>query len=278
MPSGTIPSVAELIRRDFPELTRNERRAAQRLLTDYPVAGLDTVAKFGASAGVSAPTVLRMIGKLGFDSYGAFQAALRTELAAQRETPLTKGEDIASSNDRLARFAEASIVNIRETVANIAPDEFEAIARLLADRNRPVHLLGGRFTDALAGYMTAHLRVMRPQVKQVAGQQANWFDQMLDIGKRDVIILFDIRRYSDTIAELAREAAGRGATIILFTDQWLSPVSGVARHVLPARITAPSIWDSSGGLLLLVEALLSAVARELGPGARDRLNAIEKMR
>jgi DNA-binding MurR/RpiR family transcriptional regulator len=48
--------------------------------------------------------------------------------------------------------------------------------------------------------------------------------------------------------------------------------------VLPAHVAVPSVWDSSAGLLLLVEALLSAIAAELGPVARSRLTAIEAMR
>jgi DNA-binding MurR/RpiR family transcriptional regulator len=277
MSADTATSVAERARRDLGRLTPNEKRAAQRLLADYPVAGLDTVAAFGKSAGVSAPTVLRMIAKLGFESYGAFQKALRAELAAQRETPLMKGGGF-SADDQLGRFAEATVANIHESVANVARGEFDAIVRLLADRNRPVHVLGGRFTDPIADYMVAHLRVLRPQVRRITGQRFGWLDQLLDVGKRDVFVLFDIRRYSDDLAHLARAAAKRGATVTLFTDQWLSPISKVARHVLPVRVVVPSIWDSSAGLLLLVEALLSAIAAELGPVARNRLTAIETMR
>ena len=276
--SATLPpSVAERVRRDLTSLTPNEKRAAQRLLADYPVAGLDTVAAFGKASGVSAPTVLRMIAKLGFDSYGEFQRALRVELAAQRETPLMKGSDF-SANDQLDRFAEATIANLRESIANVPRGEFEAIVQLLSARNRPIHVLGGRFTDAIADYMVAHLRVMRPQVRRITGQRFGWLDQLLDVGKRDVFVLFDIRRYSEDLAELARAASQRGATVTLFTDQWMSPISKVAKHVLPARVVVPSIWDSSAGLLLLVEALLSAIAAELGSTARNRLTAIERLR
>ena len=115
-------------------------------------------------------------------------------------------------------------------------------------------------------------------MRAIAGDRMNWLDQLLDVGKRDVFVLFDIRRYSDDVAALAREAAKRGATVALFTDQWLSPISQVAKHVLPAHVVAPSVWDSAAGLLLLVEALLSAIAAELGVSARQRLTAIEAMR
>ena len=277
MAADPTPSVAELIRRDLGTMTPNERRAAHRLLADYPVAGLDTVARFGKAADVSGPTVLRMIAKLGFKSYGGFQRALRAELAARLETPLMKGSAVAG-NGRLGLFAEAAIANIRETASNIASDEFDAVAKLLSDGARPVHVIGGRFTDSLADYLVAHLRVLRPRVRRVSGNAQNWLDQLLDIGKRDAVLIFDIRRYAPDIATFAGKAAARGATVVLFTDQWLSPVSRVARHVLPAHVIAPSVWDSSAGLVLLIEALLSAVATELGPETRKRLSAVEMMR
>lgn len=271
-------SIAERIRRDLGSLTPNERRAAHRLLADYPMAGLDTVAGFGEAAGVSAPTVLRMISKLGFDSYGDFQKALRTELTERLATPLMKGGDEALGNDRLGRFAEAAIANIRETAANVARDEFESVVRLLADPARQAHILGGRFTDPLADYFAAHLRVLRPSVRRITGGRASWLDQLLDVGKRDAVVLFDIRRYSTDLHAFAERAAQRGATVVLMTDQWLSPISRVAAHVLPAHVAVPSIWDSSGGLVLIVEAILAALARELGANARQRLDAIEKLR
>ncbi len=277
MLTETAPSVAERIRRDLGGLTPNERRAAQRLLADYPVAGLDTAARFGKAAGVSAPTVLRMIAKLGFPSYGAFQDALRAELAARRQTPLMKGGDI-TAGDRLRQFADAAIANIRQTEANVPRDEFAAIVRRLADGKRPVHVAGGRFTAAIAEYLVLHLRVLRPGVRVIGGERQGRVDQLLDIAKGDTLVVFDIRRYSDDLAELTREAVRRGAAVTLFTDQWLSPISKIARHVLPAHVVAPSVWDSSAGLLLLVEAVLSAVAGDLGDRARQRLVAIEALR
>ncbi len=274
----THASNAERIRRDLGALTPNERRAAHRLLADYPMAGLDTVAGFGEAAGVSAPTVLRMVAKLGFANYGSFQKALRAELAERLATPLMKGGKAALGNDRLGRFAEAAIANIRETAANVPHGEFDAVVRLLGDGSRRAHVLGGRFTDPLAGYLAAHLRVLRPNVRHITGARASWSDQLLDVGKRDAVVLFDIRRYSTDLAAFAESAVGRGATIVLITDQWLSPISRVAANVLPAHVAVPSIWDSSAGLVLIIEAILAALARELGPKARDRLATIENLR
>lgn len=270
-------SIAERLRRDLGRFTPNQKRAAQRLLADFPMAGLDTAARFGEAAGVSAPTVLRMIAKLGFASYGAFQDELKSELAARRATPLTKGLR-SYADDPLASFAAASVDNLRATAANVPRGEFDAVAALLSDPRRSIGLLGGRFTDPIADYMAVHLRVLRPEVRRISGQPTAWLDQLLDIHQRSVVLLFDIRRYSDDLAHFAERAAARGATIALVTDQWLSPISRVARHVLPAHVQAPSVWDSGAGLILIVEALLSAVATARGAEGRQRLEDLEAIR
>jgi DNA-binding MurR/RpiR family transcriptional regulator len=271
--------VVELVRDAMRVLTPSERRAAQALLASYPLLGLETVARFAGQAGVSAPTVLRFVARLGFASYADFQRRLKGEVEARLLSPLEKvdARPAAKRHPRTA-FADAVAANVAETVRRLPAGDFEAVAELLADPRRPLHLLGGRFTDALARYMTAHLRIIRPNVAAVDGQRANWRDQLLDMGARDVLFLIDIRRYQDDLLDLAMESAKRKVTVVLLTDQWLSPVARIARHVLPARVGVPSAWDSSVALLALVEALVADVTARRGPEARTRMAAIEALR
>jgi len=271
--------VMDAVRDAMPALTPSERKAAQALLASYPLLGLETVSRFAAQAGVSAPTILRFVARLGFASYADFQRRLMAEVEARLLSPLEKADAGASAaRHPRAGFADAVAGNVAETFRRLPAGEFEAVAALLADPRRPLHLLGGRFTDALALYMTAHLRILRPNVGHLAGQRANWRDQLLDLGSRDVLFLIDIRRYQDDLVELAADAARRKVAVVLLTDQWLSPVARSARHVLPARVSAPSAWDSSVALLALIEALLADVTARRGPEARARIAAIETLR
>ena len=52
-------------------------------MAEYPVLGLEPVAKLAAAAGVSAPTVIRLVSKLSFDSYADFQQSLKSEVSAR---------------------------------------------------------------------------------------------------------------------------------------------------------------------------------------------------
>ena len=64
-------------------LTPAEKQLAAHLRRNYPVAGLASITRLGRAAGVSSPTVVRLVQKLSFRGYPEFQAALREELAAQ---------------------------------------------------------------------------------------------------------------------------------------------------------------------------------------------------
>jgi Transcriptional regulators len=64
-------SIAETIRQGLGLLTPTERKPALALLANYPVPGLEPVAQFAKRAGVSGPTILRLVAKLGLPAIRA---------------------------------------------------------------------------------------------------------------------------------------------------------------------------------------------------------------
>jgi len=273
-------SINERIAAHLEEMPASERKAAQALIANYPLLGLKTVADFSADVGVSSPTILRLVSRLGFQNYADFQALLKEELAAQIQSPLTRSEGLSSARqagNSLSVFLRSVTENLEETFAHIPDSQIEAITALIGDRKRSVYLLGGRFTDAIARYATAHLRIIRPRVIHLAGQEGNWRDHLIDMAKADILIVFDIRRYQHSLARIAQAAAERGAIVVLFTDQWLSPIARRARHVVAARTAVPSPWDSCAALFVFVEALLGRVTAMSAPDSIKRIGAMERM-
>lgn len=278
-PHGTI---AEAIRHHYDALTATERKTAQTLLGNYPFAGLETVAKFAERAGVSGPTILRLVSKLGYSAYAEFQQELRDELQAQVQSPLTKRPEagagaVGREPDFPELFGEAVIDNIRQTLDSLHRSEFDAVVELLADEKRPLFLLGGRFTGAVANYFYQHLHTLRPNAHLISGHESSWRNHLLDVGRRHVLLVFDIRRYQHDVIRFAEAASRRGATVVLFTDQWLSPVSGVAKHLLTARVTVPSSWDSMAAMFLIVEALIARASEKMWPTVKSRVEELDRM-
>lgn len=267
----------EDIRDRLDEFTATEKKAAHALLANYPVQGLGTVAQFAEAAGVSSPTILRFIGRLGFPGFAEFQKKLRGELESQLNSPLARSATLEEEQDGDPHVGQL-LENVRETFAHLPQGELEGLIRLLADEKKNVHLIGGRFTDGLARYMAAHLRIVRSGVNHVAGQQGNWLDQLLGIGPKDVVLIFDIRRYQTEIIQFAEAAAKQGATVALVTDSWMSPVGRIASFVLPARVAVPSPWDSSLALMAIAEVLIAGVTRQNQQRAQQRMQSLEILR
>lgn len=273
-----IASIAELISDRIGSMPAGERRAAQTLIANYPLTGLKTVAEFSAAAGVSSPTILRFVARLGFQNYPEFQSALQDELAAQLQSPATRTLNPSATGGAASPMLEATLDNMRETFRHLSDKQLADIAARLAERRGKTFLIGGRFTDPLARYMAAHLAIIQPDVHHLAGQESIWRDRLIDMGKRDVLVIFDIRRYQESLIRFAEKAHERGVQIVLFTDQWLSPIARFARHVIAGRTAVPSAWDSSAALFVVAETLIGAMTRQLEAAGAKRIRDLESLR
>ncbi len=279
-PSAAKKTVKQIIQDIMGDLTRSEQKLAHVLLQDYPMAGLQSVTKFASAAGVSTPTVIRMARKLGFDGFSPLQDALRDEVAAQIKRPISKHEDWQEQevdSHPLNRFAESVAENIHYTLERLDRSQFDAVVDLLADPARRVYVAGGRITRSNADYLFNHLQIIRPNVTQLGSFENVWPQYLLDMGENSILILFDIRRYESSILRLATLAHERGCKIVLFSDQWGSPVTKVADFVFHALVEVPSSWDSTIAIMLIVEALIAEVQRSEWEQSRMRIEELDAM-
>ncbi len=271
-------TVSDVINAHFDALTRSEKRLAASLLDNYPVSGLGSITTVADNAGVSTPTVARMVQKLGFRGFPDFQSRLRHELEATLSSPIAKHDRWAANapdTHILNRFADAIMTNLRQTLAQVETADFDSVASLLADRKRSIYIIGGRITKALADYLFTHLQVIRPNVTQISANPSSWPHYVLNMKAGDVLVIFDIRRYEQEMETLGRAAHERGVQIVLFTDPWASPVTKVASHAFRVHIEAPSAWDSSVLTLFIVEALIEAVQSTGWKETSDRMKTLE---
>ncbi len=278
--SAAPEMIEDRLAQRFEAPTPSERLLAGHLTRHYPVAGLGSMPQLAKEAGVSTPTVLRLVQKLGFRGYPDFQTQLRAEVEARLESPLSKQARWTQGVPRthiLNRFADAVLTNLSVTLGRIDHAEFDACAALLADPARRVLVIGGRITHALADYLVTQLGIVRPGVTALPVLSSAWPPALLELRPGDVLIVFDIRRYEGAILQLAELAAEQGAEIVLITDPWVSPVSAHARFRFSAQVEVPSPWDSTLAALLLVETLLAAVLEHTWPETEPRMKRLEEL-
>lgn len=264
-----MQTVSQLIRAHLSALPRAEMMVARALLANYPAAALDTVASLATDAGVSAPTVLRLTERIGFDGYAALQGALRQELYERSLAPIEQLSDYGSDEDPLMRSRAIFSRGIIETFETMNPVDFHvAVAMLSAAKNR-IYATGGRFSSILAKNLILELEVLRPHTSYLTVEDRT--TMLADIALNDVIVIVDLRRYQSNTIEFGREAKARGAKIVLLTDRWMSPLAEQADAVLTCSIDAPHPLDSMVPAMAVTEALLAGVVDSLGDTPVERM-------
>lgn len=272
--------IRDLIKDRQADLTAAERRLTAVLLDDSLVSGLKSITKLADEAGVSTPTVIRLARKLGFNGFPDFQEAIREEIAARMKQPLAKlgaGPVAGHETHVVSRFARAISDNINRTLERLDLDRFDAVAEELSDPARAIHLLGGRITRSNAHYFFNHLQIIRPGVSLLDSSPSAWPQSLLEMGPQATLVMFDIRRYEKELNRLAELAVRQGARIVLFTDQWGSPIERHAHHCFRAMVEAPSSWDSTLAISFLVETLVAEVQRRSSASSAERITLMEEM-
>ena len=150
-------------------------------------------------------------------------------------------------------------------------------ARLISDPALRLHFIGGRFSGYLAGMLWQHLRQLRADCHMVSGNRPDRIDSLIDIGRRDLIIAFDYRRYQSQALRVASAAKARNARVVLFTDIYASPLRELADLIISAPVESASPFDTMVPALAQVEALIACLTLRT-ENLADRLEGIDALR
>ncbi|MEO5760466.1 MAG: MurR/RpiR family transcriptional regulator [Mesorhizobium sp.] len=261
--------------------TSAEAKIVQVLLADYPMSGLGTATRLARRAGVSDPSVTRLMTKLGYAGFADFQARLLTEVESRLHSPLlmmeAKRPRGPSEGTALAYFHSVSD-SLERTRTAVPSQAYTRAVNMLLECKGQVVLLGGRFSRHIASMLAGYLLQFRSGVRDIGSLSPADFDLLIDLGKRDLLVVFDYRRYQLDVVSFAQQAHERGVSVLLFTDMWLSPISETADLTMVAAIDANSPFDTLATAVAQMETVFAHALESHGAGVRKRIEDIEKIR
>lgn len=276
------PLIRDLLTRRGLALTPAEAKIAEVLLGDYPVAGLGTATALAKRAGVSDPSVIRMVSKLGFDGFAAFQKRLLEEVEAGLRSPLmmmeAKRPARAGGRSLEETYIRSAASAVESAAAMTLPQTYGRAVQLIMQAKGRVLLLGGRFSRHIAGMLAGYLMQFRSGVIEVSSLSAESFDLLLDAGPRDTLVVFDYRRYQTDVIRFTEQAAERGAQIVMFTDVWRSPAAEHAKFVIVGPMEADSPYDTLAPAVAQMEALVARIVADDAQNGGTRMEELERIR
>jgi DNA-binding MurR/RpiR family transcriptional regulator len=116
---------------------------------------------------------------------------------------------------------------------------------------------------------------VRPGCELIDFTRRGRSNRLVDMGRGHVLTVFDFRRYQRDTVDLARAAKTKRAKVVLFTDQWMSPIVDWADAVLVAEVRVASPFDTLAPALALLEMLVARVYGAIGADATLRMSQFE---
>lgn len=271
--------VLAAIRREMNTFSKGQKRIANFILESYDKAAFMTASRLGQTADVSESTVVRFAAELGYDGYPAMQRALQ-EILRNR---LTSVQRIEAANGQLANqdvvsmVMQADINMLRMTNELLDRNMLNAAVDAIV-KAKNVFIIGVRSSAAIATFLDFYLRAVLPNIRLVsATATSEMLEQLMHIGKDDVVIGISLPRYSSRTVKALSFCRNCGSTIVAITDNVQAPIAKFADYTLLAKSDMVSFVDSLVAPLSVVNALVVAVSRKLGKEFSQNMEDLEKI-
>ena len=243
--------------------SKGQKLIANYILQTYDKAAFMTASRLGKTVGVSESTVVRFAVELGFDGYPSMQRTLQ-ELVRNKLTSVQRIEvanDRIGNQDVVSTVLQADIDTLRKTSETLDRREMNESVELILQAKR-IYIIGVRSSTAIADFLNFYFRNIFENVSLVSSTSTSeMFEQMLRVGKGDVVIGISLPRYSSRTVKTMQYAKDCGAATIAITDKPDAPAGKLADHVLVAKSDMVSIVDSLVAPMSVVNALIVAVSR-----------------
>ncbi len=267
------------IQKGMPGFSRGQKRIANYILQSYDKAAFMTASRLGKAVQVSESTVVRFAMEIGYDGYPSMQRALQ-EMIRSKLTSLQRievADDLIGEQDVLSLVFRSDIERLHMTLDQLDRAEFDAAVQAILNA-RHIYIVGLRSSHAIARFLGFYFQLIFQNVTVVTTSAVgDLYEQVIRIGREDVLIGISFPRYSTVTLGVSRWAAEQGATVIALTDSPASPITQTARYTLLAKSDMLSFIDSLVAPLSLVNALIVSVSRYKKGELNETLASLEQL-
>jgi len=261
----------------YSSMSKGQKLLAGYITDYYDKAVFLTAAKLGETVGVSESTVVRFAVHLGYKGYPEFQQSLeemvRGKLSDIQHTEASYGR--IGRSGVLESVLRADMEKIKGTLEKIDRHAFQlAVDTILSARR--IYVAGIRSCAPLAAFLAFYLNFMFDNVTNLqTNSSSELFEQMVRIGREDVIIGISFPRYSMRTLKALEFANNRSAKVITLTDSVHSPMNLYSSCNLIADSDMISIADSLVAPLSVINALITALCIRRQDEVAGTLDALE---
>ena len=222
----TLDQLVERIEQQHADLPKRLQEIGNFALGHPEAIALSTLAELAAETDIATSAFVRFAQTLGFDGFSQMQTVFRQQVRHSWPQYGNRLSEMASVNpaDHLEALSISAVDSIKRLSNTVSIDVLERASQRLADAETVWLAAGGRAKPVTVylGYLLTQLGIRSQEFR---GSPAQSIREVKLIGPRDVLFVVSFSPYGEMTANLARQAHGRGVSIVSITDTTVSPVA-----------------------------------------------------
>jgi len=255
-----INALEDRITKAYTGLTKSQKKVAEYIISNPEEVAFLSLKTLGGKVRVSDATIIRLSNALGFSGFSQLQEILQSWLK-QKFTPSEKLRNtrINRRTNIYEQIFETSVGNILKAQEKIPPKKLEEAVNVL-DAARRIFVTGLRRSYSFAFHLYNNLNRILDNVVFIESGSGFVYDQMKDIGSRDVLVSISFSRYARETVEITSFAKKKKAFVIAITDHPLSPVGQLADSALCVDDGSPFFFGSHASTVVIVDCLIGGLS------------------
>ena len=267
--------VAALVARQG-TLSKRHEQVARFCLNHPEDVAINGIVRLAAQAGVPPATITRFAKDLGFAGFADLQRVFRERLLGPRPTyadqmtalaaqPLTEVSDTDLDDpsrvfDVFVQAAVGSLLRIGQSLDRVA---LEAFVTALAQAE-VIHIAAARGAFGIGAYAFYGLAKIGKRAHLIDNLGVMRAEQVAAMGPKDALIVLTFDDYTPETVAVAQAAHDAGRVVLAITDNELSPVVGLAHHVLYVKEARLGHFRSQVPAMVVCQAVIVSLGRRVG--------------
>jgi len=275
-----IVDIKERIKHKLPKLTSSQKMIANYLIENPEIFALSSIRDLETTLGTSKTTIVRLAQTLGYTGFqelkGEFLNTMRKEL-----DPIHRFKSRLSHNDvtgdMLGQVAEQALKNINLSLDFINQADFDRALDMIKKASY-IYSMGMAISSHLAE-TTAYL-FSRVSLKSHALTYGalNFSEQIINMGKNDLIIAYSFPPYSEPTIKAAQYAKENDLKVISITDKPTSQIVQYSDLILQVSVESVTMSNSIMAPLVLIYALASQIGLDFKQKTIKTIDSIDHVR
>ena len=190
--------LATRISQNIDKFTPIDHRVADYILREYPTSMLKNASEIARALQVNVSTVTRFFPKIGYPSIKNAITDFKKNINFLINSPLDRflqyREELPINQNVFNKVIELDMSNIQSTFKELSEKDVNLFVKLITKKARSIYVLGTRKEFSVAFYFYYQMASFRDNIFLL--NPSNLIDQLSRVKSRDLLVIFDFRRYS----------------------------------------------------------------------------------